>query len=140
MKKLLVFVLLVTMLLPTIGMAKFDFASMTDEQLLLFNKELTAELFSREKTAIVPVGRYVIGEDIPEGEYELTILKPDASYMCGYKIYENSEQQLKNDYAIRGIIVLIPTPDSRVFLKSGNILEIDEDVFMTKSHRIIEFK
>ena len=140
MKKLLVLILLVTMLLPAVGIAEFDFAGMTDEQLLLVSKELAAELFSREKTAFVSYGRYVVGEHIPEGEYEL-IWDSTNPENALYKVYENSEKNRKGEYMFADWITEIPDSGSRFALKNGNILIIDgAGVYMKKIHIVINFK
>ena len=145
MKKLLVLILLVTMLLPVVGMAEFDLINMTDEQLLLLNKKLMAELFSREKTALVPIGRYVIGEDIPEGEYELANANsnPETQMTVQYVVFENLEKRKQGEYDFVGYLSTNnkPTPNSRIKLKSGNVLQINyEGILMKKSNLIIEFK
>lgn len=140
MKKLLVLILLVTMLLPVIVTAEFDLASMTDEQLMLLNKELMAELFSREKSAFIPMGTYVVGENIPEGEYELSLdtSKSNPLNMIGYYVYADS---------MRIILVVAGAVDAsnsvgRLVLKKGNILELQMGGALLRALKafVVEFK
>lgn len=52
------------------GMAA-TYAGWTDEQVLLTILSGQMELFSRGKTAQMPLGTYVVGMDLPAGRYEL---------------------------------------------------------------------
>ncbi len=123
MKKLLVFVLLATMLLPAIGIAEFDLKSMTDDQLLLLNKELTAELLSRGKTAFVPMGSYVVGENIPEGEYELFLdaSKANMFKVSNYYVYQDSSSEWPDEAGS----LTETTSVGRLILKNGNVLKLE---------------
>ena len=134
MKRIFALILLLTMLLPSLGFTEFDFESMTDEQLLKLNSELTAELFKREKVAFLPVGWYVIGEEIPEGVYWLLFKNPsgtsniseqseDDSYVHCF-IYENIEKyEAGEPLSYLFINEEIDSVD-KMSLKQGNILEI----------------
>jgi hypothetical protein len=131
MKKLLI-VLLLTMLLPAVGIAEIDLKSMTDEQLLLLNKELAVELFSRGKTATVYEGIYIAGETIPVGAYGLSI-DPNLKYYfdCAfYTVYKDNASRVDGSFLYDGRIE-VDHPIGRIVLESGNILEItDGPVFM----------
>lgn len=148
MKKLLVLVLLMTMLLPSIGIAEFDLKSMTDEKLLMLNTELAAELFSREKTAYLPIGWYVIGEQIPEGDYIFSLdtskkTTDSEGREAFIRIYESLEtyNYYEGKYSHTYNIRTRPDPESKIILESGNVLSIAfADVFIKKAAFIIEFK
>ena len=141
MKKLFALVLMVAMLFPIIGVTEIDFASMTDEQLLQMN----AELFNREKTAFVPMGWYIIGRDIPEGEYLLSSGIPyPASITCF--VYESLAAYGDGDNysdSLFGEYINTPSNIADIFtLRNGNVLTINDPpgVFIKKVSRIIEFK
>lgn len=140
MRKFLVLMLMATMLLPATVIAEFDNKSLTDEQLVAMHQSLVNELFSREKTATIPIGYYVIGIDIPAGEYQL-VGDPSGDGRGQYLVFENAEKRKTREYAFGGQIYLDVTPDSRIFLEDGNILEIEyTGVLMKKSHFTIVFK
>ena len=69
MKKVTVPVLVLCMLLPVISYAQVDLASMTDMDLMQLQADLVDELFNRGKEATIPVGKYIVGQHIPAGEY-----------------------------------------------------------------------
>lgn len=137
MKRIFALILLLTMLLPSLGLTEFDFESMTDEQLLKVNSELTAELFKREKVAFLPVGWYVIGEQIPEGVYWLLFNNPSGTSNISeqsvqleepdhteYYIFENIEKYGADDYFDFGYIHEEIKSHHQKSFKKGNILEI----------------
>lgn len=69
MKKLIVVALVLCMLLPVISYAQVDLANMTDMDLMQLQADLGDELFKRGKEATIPVGKYIVGQHIPAGDY-----------------------------------------------------------------------
>ena len=69
MKKVMVLALVLCMLLPVISYAQVDLASMTDMDLMQLQADLADELFKRGKEATIPVGKYIVGQHIPAGDY-----------------------------------------------------------------------
>ena len=69
MKKLIVVALVLCMLLPVISYAQVDLASMTDMDLMQLQADLVDELFKRGKEATIPIGKYIVGQHIPAGDY-----------------------------------------------------------------------
>ena len=69
MKKVMVVALVLCMLLPVISYAQVDLASMTDMDLMQLQADLVDELFKRGKEATIPVGKYIVGQHIPAGDY-----------------------------------------------------------------------
>ena len=69
MKKVMVLALVLCMLLPVISYAQVDLAGMTDMDLMQLQADLVDELFKRGKEATIPVGKYIVGQHIPAGDY-----------------------------------------------------------------------
>ena len=69
MKQVMVVALVLCMLLPVISYAQVDLASMTDMDLMQLQADLVDELFTRGKEATIPVGKYIVGQHIPAGDY-----------------------------------------------------------------------
>lgn len=69
MKKVMVIALVLCMLLPVISYAQVDQASMIDVDLMRLQADLVDELFKRGKEATIPVGKYIVGQHIPAGDY-----------------------------------------------------------------------
>lgn len=69
MKKLII--LIVLCLLVSSASAELDLSGYSYDQLLDLQKSVTAEIISRPewKEVTVPAGTWIIGEDIPAGEY-----------------------------------------------------------------------
>lgn len=89
MKKLLLITLACCLFLSYAVADGIDLSSMSFDELVSFRNAITAELMARPewKRVQVPVGRWIIGEDIPAGYYsisapsDLAIVKstPDGS-------------------------------------------------------------
>ena len=69
MKKVMLVALVLCMLLPVISYAQVDLANMTDMDLMQLQADLVDELFKRGKEATIPVGKYIVGQHIPAGDY-----------------------------------------------------------------------
>ena len=69
MKKVMVLALVLCMLLPVVSYAQVDLVGMTDMDLMHLQADLVDELFKRGKEATIPVGKYIVGQHIPAGDY-----------------------------------------------------------------------
>lgn len=58
-----------------------DLSSMTDEQIVSLLGQVNAEIVSRniQKTATLPMGRYIVGQDFPAGRYLFTCIAADKN-------------------------------------------------------------
>ena len=74
MKKFLGFLFAVLLLLPIFASAEVDVKSLSTEELLALRVSIVDELMARGemKSANVPAGEYVVGDDIPAGSYSIT--------------------------------------------------------------------
>lgn len=115
MKKLCFIVLCIVLLVPVFGVAvnDVDLSSYTVEQLIEFKDAIIEELLSRDEYSgtEVPVGKYVVGEDIPEGDYTVKGLQ----YMCIVNI--NNYDQV---YTVSSSDPYI----GKIMLKNGDVIEI----------------
>lgn len=149
MKRMLVLVLLAVLLLPVFVLAEYNLAGMTDEELLILNKELIAELLNRKKSALLPPGWYVVGEEIPEGTYILTL---DPIQQAGFEKhilayiyqYESQEKYLADRYQGYFHMTAVydnPSSNSKVVLTKGQVLTVEQvNVYMQQPPQTIEFK
>lgn len=100
MKKLFVFALVLALLAVPLAHAE-DYASMTDEQLWEANKAIQAELWARSITkdgVTIAKGEYIVGEDIPEGVYRITI--PEGGWSVLLTVF--SEDGEEERYSVGG--------------------------------------
>ena len=121
MKKILAIILAVALILPAAVFADIpDISSLTNDELLTLNHEIQLRLFSEKLVngIQIPAGKYIVGEDIPEGIYRVEtadkVLSPMitiynegkakivGSYLLGdiYGSYEVGKLDLGKDYII----------------------------------------
>ena len=114
MKKLLC-VLLIVCFLPVFALSE-DLSSMSYDELIDLHRQLVKEIMSRPewKEVEVPAGKWIIGEDIPEGSYSVTPVKNSSVI----NVYGN------NSYGIPDLIYLSDGETyGKLVLKDG--MEID---------------
>ena len=126
MKKLLSLILVVVLVLPAAACADLpDISSLTDQELLDLCKMIGVKLFG-EKLAdgiIVPPGEYIVGEDIPAGNYKITI----SGGMGFYDVYNK-----KGGYIVMSGVAGEPynvLEIGKLTLEDGNILELTNSTF-----------
>ena len=83
--KRLAFLLAFVLVLMNVSFAlaeSVDLASMTDDEILELLANVNAEIVSRglPKSATLPQGSYIVGEDIPAGSYIYTCLAEDNDW------------------------------------------------------------
>ena len=73
MKRLLTFAIICLLLLPTAYADPPDFSDWTYDQLVVLQHYITAEIMSRPewKEVTIPAGSWIVGVDIPAGEYSI---------------------------------------------------------------------
>ncbi len=109
------------LLLANPALADIDLASMTDEQLISLNGTLIAELLMRGKSAEVPIGKYVVGQHIPAGEYTLKSIS--TSYIgSGFVTYTPGDE-----YGEHRTDIMLETGAiaGRVVLYDNDVVEVD---------------
>lgn len=119
MKKFLGF-LLAVLLLPVFASAEVDVKALSTEELLALRVSIVDELMARGemKSANVPAGEYVVGEDIPAGSYSITTDQLLVTIVIG-------------DYD--GMYVVSPdSPVGKLTLKAGDKIQITGKIVLTK--------
>lgn len=93
--------------------------AMTDQELLTLTTELVAELFSRGKTATIPVGKYTAGKHIPPGEYSVVTGKSPMGTWIEVDMINESYSDHYQSHALQA-----GETAGRVVLSEGDYLEI----------------
>ena len=120
MKKFLGFLFAVLLLLPIFASAEVDVKSLSTEELLALRVSIVDELMARGemKSANVPAGEYVVGDDIPAGSYSITTDQLLVTIVVG-------------DYD--GMYVVSPdSPVGKLTLKAGDKIQITGKIVLTK--------
>ena len=120
MKKFLGFFLAVLLLLPVFASAEVDVKALSTEELLALRVSIVDELMARGemKSANVPAGEYVVGDDIPAGSYSITTDQLLVTIVVG-------------DYD--GMYVVSPdSPVGKLTLKAGDKIQITGKIVLTK--------
>lgn len=120
MKKFLGFLFAVLLLLPIFASAEVDVKSLSTEELLALRVSIVDELMARGemKSANVPAGEYVVGDDIPAGSYSITTDQLLVTIVIG-------------DYD--GMYVVSPdSPVGKLTLKAGDKIQITGKIVLTK--------
>ena len=70
MKRFLCLLMVLTLFIPCVASAEIDLKSLSTSDLLALKLSIVQELIDRGeiKSATVPAGKYVVGEDIPAGK------------------------------------------------------------------------
>lgn len=97
MKKFVAILIALTMTWG-VAMGEPNLSSMSYDELLVLNAEVQHALFQTgaNKGVTVPVGVYIIGDDIPAGEYRVEFEKP-SGYAFVF-IYDEGSSRTKNKY------------------------------------------
>ena len=120
MKRLLCALLIVSLFLPALAVAEVDVKALSTEELIALRLSIVQELMDRGemKSATVPTGEYIIGEDIPAGSYSVTTDQILVTLIIG-------------DYD--GMYVVTPdSPIGKITLKAGDKIQVTSKVFLAK--------
>ena len=120
MKKIAVFILVIVLLFGAVSCAEgLDLSTLDDKQLIDLSTAVQKEIIKRDldKKVKVPSGTYIVGEDIPAGDYTV---RPTGIALI-IEIYKD-EVKLGNRTGIfsanQGEII------GKISLKEGDIIEI----------------
>lgn len=120
MKKALSCLLAVFLVVPVLAYADVDVKSLSTEELIALRVSIAAELMDRGemKSATVPAGEYIVGEDIPAGSYSITTNQILVTVVIG-------------DYD--GMYVITPdSPIGKLTLKADDKIQFTSTVVLTK--------
>ena len=120
MKKILCSLLVILLLVPVFASAEVDVKMLSTEELIALRVSIVDELIARGemKSANVPAGEYIVGEDIPAGSYSITTNQILVTIVIG-------------DYD--GMYVVSPdSPVGKITLKAGDKIQFTGGVVLTK--------
>lgn len=119
MKKIIALLLLVSVLLLFSSAYAEDLSKLDDEQLIALSVAVNSEIIQRNlnKKVKVPTGTYIVGQDIPAGDYTI---RPTGTFLR-VDIYE-SEVKLGNRIGIYSANQ--EEFIGKLSLKEGQIVEI----------------
>lgn len=120
MKRFLCFLVMVILVIPSLACAEIDIKTLSTDELLSLKLLIIQELIDRGevKSATVPAGEYIVGEDIPAGSYSMSTDQILVTVVV-------------NEYD--GMYVI--TPDNgigKLVLKDGDKLQLTSTVILTK--------
>ena len=124
MKKAISYILILFLLLPLTCIGEsIDFHSMSDKALEELNRQIQAELFSRHAAGSgvpVPPGRYIVGEDIPEGRYQVIV--EENVIAATIKVINDLEHDFGNTYWLGS---MYGGTTANITLKIGQALDVN---------------
>ncbi len=136
MKKLLAILAVALMMVPAISMAaQMDLSALSTDDLFALSTRIVGELLSRTeiKGIDVPEGVYIVGKDIPAGEYRIE--EADGNYGLYIEIYPDIETQkrlsseagtssvLEHIRIVQTYTISKESPIGRVVLEEGNVFK-----------------
>lgn len=130
MKRL--FVVLLILIIPTLAFA-LDFSEYDNSQLLELQKELSAEMLSRNMPVSTHItdGFYVCGIDFPPGSYTILVPENDGyspMYAIMKKVSSSDEDAIIYGYLEKGTSTKITIEEGQVL-----VLRYMEDAILSKA-------
>ena len=125
MKKLITLLLILAML-PVIALADLpNISGLTDEELIELQRQIQLKLFSEKLIDGVKVspGVYMVGKDIPEGEYRIEYRTEDKYSLATFSAYR--EEPFFSFVSILGYTR--PTEIGKIELTDGVTVKIESD-------------
>ena len=99
-----------------------DLSGYTDAEILAINAQIRAEIANRkiEKTATVPPGKYLVGRDLPAGQYILKNTSGDTAYIA---IFKDNANKYKDSEAVNAFNFWADR-ETTVTLEDGQLFEV----------------
>lgn len=123
MKKALIIAIAIV-LVAVVAYAEVTLSSMSYDELIELNHQLTAEIMSRPewKEVTVPPGIWQVGEDIPAGTYSI------KSEFAGVTIWRKAKDDYSDDGMFYAEIIKDDSPCGKIKLDKGMVVEISGEV------------
>lgn len=128
MKKLITLLLILAMILPASSVAELrrvemnipDISGLSFEELKELDRQIHMQMFGERLVSgvPVPVGKYVIGEDIPAGTYRI-----ETTAENGFIALTSPEGKAKGSYLIGSVYDVMVI--GKIVLEEGYTIEID---------------
>ncbi|MBR3927755.1 MAG: hypothetical protein IKJ65_01985 [Clostridia bacterium] len=136
MKKIVALLLALMLCLGSFpAFAELDFSKFTNEELIYLRNQINKELLERgvEKEVVVPMGRYIVGIDIPAGTYTV---RPYTSYGT-FHLYVDE----KAKYPFIGEVMAVRDNEyiGKVIFENGNVVELEGTSFVFSPYQGLGF-
>jgi len=121
MKKLVAALSVLALLLP-FAYAETSLSDLSFTQLIDLRRQIDEALWACEEwqEVEVPIGTYVIGEDIPAGKWTLECLEWNAYIL----LYSDLDHFTSKDYDVFNVKAISEGQTCNITLEDGNILDI----------------
>ena len=144
MKKLLTLILILALALPAAALADLpDISDLTDEELLHLDWQIQAILYEHqlEDGVLVPAGVYVVGADIPAGEYRADTVSDVGGCVKIYKSVADYEEGSWNHFSETYLGKMWGTLTFRLNIEDGNVLYIySNSLKLYRYHGLMDFQ
>ena len=144
MKKLLALLLILAITMPAAAMADLpDISNLTDDELLQLDWQIQAVLYEHQLDdgVLVPAGVYIVGADIPAGEYKADTVSDVGGCVRIYKTVTDYEKGGYN-YAYEIYLGnMWGTLTFRLKIEEGNVLYIySNSLRLYRYHGLMDFQ
>lgn len=99
-----------------------DLSGYTDDEIVMINRQVDAEIEKRGivKSAVLQIGKYSVGDDLPAGSYLLEFAPTaDKSHYFNYAIYNSAGKEISGEYFC--------TTQVKITLEEGQTLKIERE-------------
>ena len=124
MKKLIAILILCAMLFSTAYASDIDLSGMTTEELLELNHQIQLVLFNENLVngIVINPGEYIVGDDLPAGNYRIEVILPDSAFAFGSAcVYNADDRFLETSGSITGQGY---DKIGKVIMEDGQIFEV----------------
>ena len=144
MKKLLAIILILVVLLPAAAFADIpDISELTNDELLQLDWQIQAILYEHqlEDGVLVPAGVYIVGIDIPAGEYKADTVSDVGGLVKVFKSVTDYENGLYNYMSETLLGNMWGTLSFRLKIEDGNVLYIySNSLKLYRYHGLMDFQ
>ena len=99
-----------------------DLSGYTDDEIVMINRQVDAEIEKRGivKSAVLQIGKYSVGDDLPAGSYLLEFAPTaDKGHYFNYAVYNFAGRKINGD--------VFCTKQLKITLEEGQTLEIERE-------------
>ena len=142
MKKLITITLILALLLPALALAEIpDISGLTKEELLHLDWAIQDMLFERtlEDGVLLPAGMYVVGADMPPGDFRADTVSDVGGVVT---VYKNMDAYNKYNYISQIYLGdMYGTLTFRLNVETGNVVTIQfNSLRLYKYHGLMDFQ
>lgn len=144
MKKLFAMLMVLAAIVPAAACADLpDISGLTKEELLQLDWQIQAQLYEYqlEDGVLVPGGVYIVGADIPAGEYKADVVSDVGGSVRVYKTVNDYEKGSYNYLSEIYLGNMWGTLTFRLKIEDGNVLDIYcNSLRLYRYHGLMDFQ